>query len=218
MNAVKGFVQVLIAVGAMAVMASLQAGEIRYDTWSTNEGISGNYKLTVNDNDGRFNFALTVAPWNAEAFGLFVDFGEKQAAGNIDLQGDANVTGAWSNQSSDKCGQGCNINGLSNYYTPEFDDEWGLVFRFGQQGFDALQSFNWSTSMMGVGLNDFGMVAVRAQNLCSGNNTLDDGDNGCGDSDKSFGFSSPIPVTEPGMLGLMGLGLVMLGFRRRKAG
>ena len=219
MKTVKGFWQSVAAAGVMAMTASAQAGEIRYDTWSTNEGISGNYQLTVNDDGGRFNFDLTVDPWNAEAFGLFVDFGEKSAAGAIDLQGDSTVTGAWSNLDKDKCGgNGCNVNGLSNHYTSDFDGEWGLVFRFGEPGFEGLQSFSWSTAMMGVGLDDFGLVAVRAQNLCSGDNTLDDGDNGCGDSDKSFGFSSPIPVTEPGMLGLMGLGLVMLGLRRRKAG
>jgi hypothetical protein len=218
MNALKGFVRSLAAVGAMAFMAPVQAGEIRYDTWSTDEGTSGNYQLTVNDDGGRFNFDLTVDPWNAEAFGLFVDFGGKSAAGAIDLQGDSNVTSAWANLNNDSCGgQGCNVNGLSNYYTSDFDGEWGLVFRFGQQGFEELRSFSWSTSMMGVGLEDFGLVAVRAQNQCSGDNTLDNGDDGCDGSDKSFGFSSPIPVTEPGMLGLMGLGLLMLGFRRHKA-
>lgn len=219
MKIVKGFWQSVAATGVMAMATSAQAGEIRYDTWSTNKGISGNYQLTVNDTGGRFNFDLTVDPWNAEAFGLFVDFGENSAAGAIDLQGGANVTGAWSNVSGDSCGgNGCNVGGLSNSYTSDFDGTWGLVFRFGQRGFDSLQSFSWSTAMMGVGLEDFGMVAVRAQNLCSGDNTLDDGVADCGGSDKSFGFSSPIPVTEPGMLGLMGLSLVMLGFRRRKAG
>lgn len=218
MSGIKGTFRLLVAAGAMTFMASAQAGEIRYDSWSTNEGISGNYQLTVNDDGGRFNFDLTVDPWNAEVFGLFLDFGDKSASGAIDLQDGSGITNAWSNVTNDSCGgQGCNLGGLSNFYTSDFDGEWGLVFRFGQQGFDGLQSFSWSTAMMGVGLDDFGLVAVRAQNLCSGDNTLDDGDDGCGDSDKSFGFSSPIPVTEPGMLGLMGVGLLMLGFRRRRA-
>lgn len=223
MKVVKGILGSLIAAGAVVAMSSAQAAEIRYDTWSTNEGISGNYILTVDDDGGRFNFDLTVDPWNAEALGLFVDFGENPLDGDwvsddLDIQGDASVTGSWVNVTDGSCGSGCEMKNLLKNTGVEFDNTWDMVFRFTDTGFQGVQSFNWSTAMLGSSLDDFGVVAVRAQNLCSGDDVLETGeggDEGCGGSDKSFGFGAPVTVPEPGMLGLMGLGLLMLAFRRR---
>ncbi len=102
-----------------------------------------------------------------------------------------------------------------------------MVFRLGAQGFDNIQTFSFSTNAFGETSTDrFGLVGIRAQQLCSGDDTLPDGN--CGGSDKSTGSSSSNggggtggtgEVPAPGVLALMGAGLLggLLARRRRMA-
>lgn len=210
------FLPSLLAAGCLAGAGAAQAGMITYDTWTSNENGSGNYIFTVNDNDaGYFNYNLTVDPWNAEALGLFVDFGSETTGGGSAMLTGANVALVGQDTSSNSCGAGCNLEGLS--FPASFDGLWGLVFRLGEQGFDGIQTFSWQTSDFGLGLDDFGLVAIRAQQFCS-EGTLDGENDGCEGSDKSYSSERPpVSVPEPGTLGLLGLGLLALAIRRKKA-
>ncbi|MBS8242024.1 PEP-CTERM sorting domain-containing protein [Marinobacter lipolyticus] len=194
-----------------------QAAMMTYDTWETNENDTGNYIFQIDDNDaGLFNYNLTVDPWNAEALGLFLDFGTSAADASAPAITGANVSLFGRNQASDGCGAGCNLNGLA---IPDFDGVWSLVFRLGAQGFDNIQTFSWSSSNFGLSLEDLGVVGIRAQQLCSGDATLDNGDDGCGGSDKAYGSATTPPneVPEPGTLALIALGLLAIGVRRWNA-
>lgn len=215
-----GLMKAVLAGVAMVAVTAVQAGEIRYDTWTSNENPTGNYILTVSDdNAGRFDFDLTIDPWNVEALGLFVDFGSSQATGSASLSGDSTVSLYGQNTSSNKCGGGCSINGMSGLLPSTFDGEWGLVFSLGNPGSEGLRTFSWSTSDFGLGLDDFGVVALRGQDLCAEGVDYSDGEP-CNDSDKSFGYASLAKVPEPGVMGLMGLGLLVMGIRwgARRAG
>ena len=58
------------------IVPSAAYSDIIFDTWTTNEGGSGNYALTVSDQgEGVFDFNLTINPWNAEGLGVFFDLG-----------------------------------------------------------------------------------------------------------------------------------------------
>lgn len=203
---------------------------IVYDTWTSNDGSSGSYIFTVNHDqtNNLFNYEFTVDPWDAEGLGLFIDFGDQTMPGstasdigltNVSPSGQVTL---WDVDTvSNDCGGGCNLNGL-NPSLDAPDGEWELVFSLGSQGFNNIQTFTWTTDDFSLGLDDFGLVGVRAQQQCSGSNTLDNGDDSCGGSDKSYGSAGGVTprniIPEPTSLFVFGLGLIMvstLGRRRQ---
>jgi hypothetical protein len=219
---------VLVAGTSVMMLAPAQAASLNYNTWTTNEGDSGNYILTVTESQtaGFFDVELTVNPWNAEALGLFIDWGNftitDSTIQNITTSpttGGA-ITVFATDTTSDSCGAGCNLNGLDNsgLILPQPDGEWEWVLRLANQGFDGIQTFNFQMATNGATLANWGTVAIRAQQLCSGTNTLDNGDAGCGGSDKSFS-STPNhgqPVPEPGTTAALGLfALTSLGLLKK---
>lgn len=215
-----GAVLVLLLAGFSA-----QAATITYDSWETNEGFSGSYIFTVNDDiAGQFNYNLTVDPWDAEVLGLFLDLGDTAVGSGTDTASVtlSNVNPAGEvvvyaiNSSGTQCGQGCGINGL-NPALSEPNGNWELIFRLADNGFDGIQAFSWSTADFGLNLSSFGLVAIRAQQQCGeGSELTTESDSGCGGSDKSFGFPTITEVPEPATLGLMVLGLLAFSFSRRR--
>jgi len=202
----------------------LMANAIVFDSWVTNEGDSGNYILTITEQstDGIFDFNLTVNPWNAEALGLFIDLGDytvpSLSLSSIIPSGEVSLYAA--DTSSNDCGAGCNLNGLNpTLFSP--DGEWEMVYRLGSQGFNNIQTFSWVTSgLTGINENDFGLIGIRAQQLCDPGNLLPNGS--CGGSDKSYndggGGEPPAVIPEPGTTALFSIGLLGMGLslRRRK--
>ncbi|MEH6625312.1 MAG: PEP-CTERM sorting domain-containing protein [Motiliproteus sp.] len=228
MNIKTAFAIAAISLGMGGFSGAASAAELTYDTWTTNEGESGNYILTVDDNTvGEFNFSLTVDPWNAEALGLFIDLGSNDIGVPVVITNVATLPVASTvdlvatDTASDSCGPGCNLNGLS--IGSIGDGEWELVFRLGDQGWDGVQSFSFTTNNFGLALSDFGLVGIRAQQLCTGDDTLPSDQSQCNGSDKSVGSSGPNPpppdviVPEPGTIALAAIGLLGLGGIRRKA-
>lgn len=199
---------------------------IIYENWVTNGGESGNYIFTIEHDEinNQFQYNFTVDPWNAEGLGVFIDLGDVTMPANIGLTSvsPANQVQLWATDTtSDRCGTGCNLNGL-NLPLDDPDGEWELVFRLGSQGWNNIQTFSWMTDDFGFDdLSHFGLVGVRSQQLCPEGSTLPDGN--CKGSDKSYGYSSGVPIDpqvttipEPSSVFFLGLGLIGLGLARRK--
>ena len=134
------------------------------------------------------------------SFGLFVDFGEKSAAGAIDCRV-TRCNRCLAEPYSDNCGgNGCNVNGLSNHYTSILMVS-GARFRFGSRAL-SLQSFSWSTAMMVSDwmISAWWPCAPRTSAAVITHWTTAK----LWRQRQVVRVQPPIPVTEPGMLGLMG--------------
>ena len=174
--------KILTTVALFAAMQATAQATVIFDTWTTNEGDTGNYIVSITDNGaGLFDFNVTVNPWNAEALGLFIDLGDATITQtNVTPAGDVSLF-AYDTTSND-CGAGCTLNGL-NPVLVDPDEEWEFVFRLGAQGFDSIQTFSWTIGNSGYGESDILLAGVRSQQLCDAGVTLPDGN--CGGSDKS---------------------------------
>lgn len=168
-----------------------QANVIVFESWLTNEGNSGNYILAIEHSNNEFNFDLRITPWNAEALGLFIDLGDVDlssvginSVSDLILTNSNNIVTYAIDSADHICGNGCNLNGLNPVLTT--DEEWEMIFSLGATGFDDIQRFQLTTSDFGLELSDFKMIGIRSQQLCSDAALLDNGDEGCTGSDKSY--------------------------------
>lgn len=213
MSALTKLLRRLALLAGLSLAAQANATLI-YNDWTGESATTGNYILTINHVGNQFSYNLTVNPWNAEALGLFIDLGSI-TIGSVNLGGttpSAPVSLYATDTSSSSCGTGCNLNGLS---LPALaGGDWELVFRLGGTGFDGIQTFNWTTSDFGLGESAFGLVGIRAQQLCTGSSVLPDGS--CTGSDKAYAYASN-SVPEPSALMLSALALLALGMVRRRA-
>ena len=223
--------------GVLLLSPLVSNATVIYNDWTSINGVggSGNYIITVDKDvvNSRFDINFTVNPWNAEGLGLFIDLGNFNIAGTGT---DATATAAVgltnispvgqvvlfnTDTTSMECGQGCNLNGF-NPTIPSPDGEWEMVFRLADQGYDGIQTFSFSINDFGLEESDWGLIGVRAQQLCSGTDLLPDNTRTCGGSDKSSGTGQddpdpdPDPVPVPGTLVLIGLGLFGLGWSRKR--
>jgi hypothetical protein len=212
------FKKVLAVAGLMLLPLAANAAVV-YDSWDSNDPDSGNYIITVvhDEANNLFDINFTVDPWNAEGLGVFIDLGDFDIVGDVGLTNvvpENQVSLFDTDTVSNSCGEACNLNGVTlDLLSP--DNEWELVFRLGSQGFDNIQTFSFSINDFGLTESDFGLIGVRAQQLCTGDNLLPDGT--CGGSDKSFGRPME-EVPAPQTLPLIALGLVLMGMSRRRGG
>jgi hypothetical protein len=213
-----------LAAAALAFASTASHAGLIYSNWTGDAAPNGNYILTVSHDSAtsKFNYNLTVNPWNAEALALFVDFG------NVNLSGPVSITGAFPagevtllgmDTSSNTCGSGCNLNGVSVPLSG--DGQWELVFGLGGSGFDGIQTFSWKTQDFGLDESAFGLVALRGQQVCT-SGTLPN--SGCNGSDKLYAYPdapqtprTPSSVPEPATALLAGLGMLGVAIARRKA-
>jgi hypothetical protein len=210
----------ILATIAVSALFQGTANAIIIDSWTTNEGETGNYILEITQGGGSFDFSLTIDPWNAEALGLFVDFGDATITDTTVSGVSTSPTAGGSitlfdtDTSSNSCGSGCNLDGL-NPSLANPDGEWEMVFSLGSQGYEGIQTWEWSIGDSGLSLDSLSLVGIRAQQLCVSGDTLPNGD--CEGSDKSYSAADG-EVPEPSILALMGLGVLGFGFitRRRK--
>jgi len=206
----------LLAACLIAMVPAVGNATVVFDSWTSNEGNSGNYIVTITLNGAFFDVELTVDPWNAAAVGIFFDLGDATIVDDtIQNQAPAGEISVFATDTSgDTCGPGCNINGL-DVMLADPDQEWEWVFSLGDAGFEGIQTFSWQMAANSLGEEDFATVAIRAQQLCSGDDLLPEDSGSCGGSDKSYSHGGTQEISEPGTLALFGLGLGLLGWLGR---
>jgi hypothetical protein len=216
---IKNIYKKALAVAMLTFLPLAANAAIVYDSWDSNDPETGNYIITVvhDEANNQFDVNFTVDPWNAEGLGVFIDLGDFDVPLDVGLTNvvpENQVTLFATDTTANSCGTGCNLHGVTlDLLSP--DDEWELVFRLGSTGFDNIQTFSFTIDDFGLTEADWGLVGVRAQQLCTGDNLLPDGT--CGGSDKSFGRAVVEPVPVPQTLPLIALGLALMGISRRLA-